>query len=183
MHPNQLPVYSLGTWEIGSLVELTLQYMAPCRCFENQVPFNVSRGVIVDRIDVAFPGCQAHSGFHILNPLSTLCKTRDELSEGRHRTGSLRNLPIHTHTHTLSLSLSQTHTHTHTHTHTYIPVSRIKKQIWNHGGHFYLIDSGFVLPGNTELVWLHTLGSEIGDGGYWKFYDGWSYFLNSPWAF
>lgn len=79
--------------------------MAPCRCFENHVHFNVSFVVLADRVDVAFPGCQANNVFHILSELSTLSGTRDEFSEGRCRAGASRYLHV-----------PQKHAHSYIHT-------------------------------------------------------------------
>lgn len=116
--------------------------------------------VTVDRVDVAFPGCQAHNGFHILNWLSTLSKTRDELSEGRCGTGSLRYPHVHA------------HSYTHTHTLTYLLAKlRNGSEIMGESlcGWFCFC----ILPVNTEPMWLHTTwGLGIGGEGHVKFYDG-----------
>lgn len=83
------------------------------RCFENHIHLNVSLVVNVERVNMAFPGCQANNVFHILSKLSSLCKTHDELSEGRCRTGALKSLHLHTqtctHAHTCTLTCKCRH--------------------------------------------------------------------------
>ena len=104
--------------------------------------------------------------------------TRDELSEGRCGTGSLRYL----HGAEGWCMHARAHMHTHTHTHTHILISKIEKRIQNHGGDFCLIFC--VLPVNTEPMWLHpTLGLEMRDEGLVKLLWWLILFPNTHWDF
>ena len=106
--------------------------------------------------------------------------TRDELSEGRCGTGSLRYLHgaegwcMHARAHV--------HTHTHTYTHTFL-LAKLRNGSKIMEGIFVWF-CFCVLPVNTEPMWLHpTLGLEMRDEGLIKLLWWLILFPNTHWDF
>lgn len=120
--------------------------MAPWRCFENRVHFNVS--LIVDKVDVAFSQdakptmCFTFwTGFHVY-----LRHVMNCLKAGVGQVHWAIYTRVHEHT----------HSHTCTHANGDISLSKIEKQIWNHGGDFCLVDLVFLFCQWT-LNWCVTV--------------------------